>query len=502
MGRLKAAPTLSRGSLLRRSHVLTRAAIPHRTTVIYLVGDFILDPAHRQLTCGGVVVALTDPYYAVFECLVVHWPAFVTKDKLAKVGWGGHVSDNGVEQAISALRKALGHSARTRYIETERRRGYRIAVEVRRVEPDDLAIPGVPLGDDVIRRVLQARRELATLRRAPILNARQTLEAIVAEHPRYVPALVALSHACALTYEATRFDRACDLEDPARAVNYAREALAIDPACGDAWSSLGFALHLCGRPAAAVEAIWRAKALEPASWRHFVRLGFVSWGEERIEAAQSALALRPDQVLAHWEKSTVLIARGTLDVALAHLQSACLAQNAQHPDGERYRGIGTLLLRALVLAAQERPAEADQALDAELAQASSDHIYAQECAANCWYLRGGLWLRRGDTARADAAFEQARVIAPGHFYSIGALGLPMPEFADDDPRAFDIALGRAIGLVRAGRHREAALIVAKALAAATRPELGWILPVEPMLRALTRPEIWGDLLKLVRQRAT
>ena len=103
---------------------------------------------------------------------------------------------------------------------------------------------------------------------------------------------------------------------------------------------------------------------------------------------------------------------------------------------------------------------------------------------------------------ANAAFERALENEPGHLWSLAALGRPLPRLSPDHPRALDAGIARAIALTRAGRHADAAQVFREAVMSSGIAHAGWILPVEPILHAYARPEIWGDMLATIRDRAT
>jgi hypothetical protein len=63
-------------------------------------------------------------------------------------------------------------------------------------------------------------------------------------------------------------------------------------------------------------------------------------------------------------------------------------------------------------------------------------------------------------------------------------------------------MARAIGLARAGRHRDAAHACTDALAQAPPGGAGWLLPAEPTLNPTARPDIWAPTLAILRSRAT
>ena len=65
----------------------------------------------------------------------------------------------------------------------------------------------------------------------------------------------------------------------------------------------------------------------------------------------------------------------------------------------------------------------------------------------------------------------------------------------------DGAIGRAVGLVLAGKHGEAAALVDQALAAAPAGNAGWLLPVEPLLHVSAHSATWAPVLARLRSRA-
>src|SRR5688500_7016178 len=102
--------------------------------VRYSFADFELDPQQRRLTRGGQAVTLSDRHFEVLHHLVSHGGALLSKDALVEAAWGDvAVTDNSLEQAVSALRRVLGTTGDGRpLIETVPRRGYRFTAEVTR----------------------------------------------------------------------------------------------------------------------------------------------------------------------------------------------------------------------------------------------------------------------------------------------------------------------------------------------------------------------------------
>lgn len=470
---------------------------------VYRFGGFELHPDTRRLLRDGQRLALADSASAILVHLITNAPAVLSKDALAKAGWCGIATAGSVEKALSRLRQVLGdgNGGGAIYIETVPNRGYRFVAAVEEVPAQVGELPA-GIDDEAFQAFVRGRRALATLNRHAVVAARADFARTLASAPGYAPAHVGLSTARALTFEATRFARACDPGEVIRAVDDAREGVRLNPELADAWSALGFALSIYGDAEAAAVAAVKAVALEPASWRHALRLAYVSWGEERIEAAETALALRPQLALAYWLKATVLVARGAFDQALAQLRDGCAAQDNQPADSSAYPAVGLHLLRGLVLAAQDRLDEAGAAFDAELSAPDRGQLYWQECAANTWYARGAVRLRQRDVAGAEVAFRQALATAPGHLCSLAALGQTIPALAPGDPRAADAGIARAIVFARGNRHTEAVQIYKDTIGAAGHPNAGWILPVEPLLHAAARVEIWRPVLTLLQQRAT
>ena len=284
-----------------------------------------------------------------------------------------------------------------------------------------------------------------------------------------------------------------------RAIRHATRAIALSPSSGGAHSALALALYLHGDVVAAAVEARRAIELEPDDWLHFLRLGFISWGQERIRAARAALALYPGLGLGYWQIGTVLVARGAFEPALRVLDEGCQAQDEQSPVPGSFPAVGLHLLRGKVFAAQHRLAEAEQEFRRELTFVATGQLFARQCAANTWYALGAICARQGRRDEAEAAFRNAIETAPGHAYSMAALGCPIPERPADDPRPVETAIARVIALIRAGQHVDAA--AAYRIAVALAPSAGWLLPVEPLINAAAHPEVWRDVLLLVRERA-
>jgi len=108
-------------------------------TPSYHFGPFRLDPLARRLTRDGEGVPLTPRAFDTLVVLVERRGGVVTKDELLRAVWQDtFVEENNLNQAISALRRALHDDGNgNRFIETVPRKGYAFVVPVlTTIEPD------------------------------------------------------------------------------------------------------------------------------------------------------------------------------------------------------------------------------------------------------------------------------------------------------------------------------------------------------------------------------
>jgi DNA-binding winged helix-turn-helix (wHTH) protein/Flp pilus assembly protein TadD len=473
----------------------------------YAFDAFELDSQTRRLTRDGEAIALPERHFDVLLQLVSNSGAVLSKDALVEAVWHDvAVTDNSLEQAISALRRSLGAQG---YIETVPRRGYRFTASVTRTtsrESDD-ALDALLAPH---RAWIEGRAAIETLEREQIVRARTAFERVVSSVPDQPVGHIGLANACALQFETTRADAAPDTDALARAAHHAREACRFDPRSAEAWATLGFVLDRTGNHVDAVAATRRAVTLEPDNWRHHFRHGFVTWGEERLRAARRALALFPGFPLAHWLAATVLVARQVLDEAERELEAGTSVQDGQSAHSP-FSAVALHWLLGLVHLARGDEERALSEFQRELSFEDGGHLYARECCANTWYAIGAVHVRHGRVADALAAFQESLTRVRSHplaLIGLQALGAGGAREARETGAAgvavdvtVDVAMCRGVSMVLAGNRADAARVVDGALITAPPGNAGWVLPVEPLLNVTADPVIWGPALTRLRTRA-
>ena len=463
----------------------------------------------RRLTCDGQPVPVADRHFDVLYRLVSTAGELVTKDALVSVGWGDvAVTDNSLEQAISALRRALGtRTDGSQYIETVPRRGYRFSGAVERriakASDDDLDAMMAPH-----RAWVEGRAALETLEAGQVGRAVRDFEQVLEAVPDNALAHVGLANAFAMRFETTRADATPDRASLTKAGEHAREACRLDAGLAEAWATLGF-VHGCqGQPLEALAALRRAVTMEPDNWRHQFRLAFASWGEERLRAARRTLAMLPGFPLAHFLAATVHVARNLLDEAERELRAGIVGQDAQGPHA-RFTAVALHWLLGLVVLAKGDEVGALAEFERELAAEASGHLYSRECCANTCYAVGALHLRQGRKTEAQQAFARALERVPNHrlvqmvstAQSASVLGHGQNTFAIPMNVPFDEQLGAAIAMAHLGQKAFAARVLDGALAAAPPGSAGWLMPVEPLLNVSGDPGAWTAALARLQSRA-
>lgn len=484
-------------------------------------GPFRLDPRAHQLFRDGAPVPLSAHLVDLLAYFATRPGELLTKDAIFAAVWPDvFVTDNTLARAVADLRRALGDDpARPRYIQTVARRGYRFVAEVSR---QPAAAGGARAeGLDDLRAFVASVRDLERLRVDALEGIRARLEQAAPALAGYAPLHVALASAAAIAFEASRARPRPDKAALDRALTEARHALALDASLGEAWATLAFALTSAGEFEQARAAARQAVRLEPTSWRHHFRLALAAWGEERLRAAQRALALLPGFPYACFLGATVLVARGVLPEARAMVAEG-LAGAAGEPAPDRLPPSGLHWLAGAIAAAD--PTTSDAALDAfdrEVAAHDAGRLYSTEFAVNAWHWRAGLLARLGRTGQAIDALRAALALAPDHPRSLVALAALLARDPDtageaaaqarraDDTLAALEGQGRPVEAVLclatrdviAGEAPAALARLSRMLDEAPVDQAGWTLPIEPWLQHLRGHAPLEALLRRVAQRA-
>lgn len=494
---------------------------------LYTFGPFQLDPVGRTLTKEGQPLTLTARQFDLLALLVTHAGQVLTKDALIQAAWNGvAVTDNSLEQAISALRKTFASHERAPYIETQARRGYRFAASVARVERRE-STESLELLLAPHKAWIEGRAALETLERSHIVHAREVFERVLTQVPGEASAHVGLANAAIMQFEMTRSEAAPDVAALAVAAEHAREACRLDARYGEAWATLGFVLDRTGRHADALAASRKAVSLEPDNWRHHVRLAYVGWGEERLREARRTVQLLPGCPLAHWLAATVHVARGAFDEAERELRLGLAS--ATESTHARFSSVALHWLLGLVLLTRRDEEGALASFQRELANEGSGQLYARECCANTWYAIGAMRLHKHDVPGAHAAFAETLARIPGHsaattvLASIDAAGSGQEreerrddgreeqreegrpatspgDTADASTLRPDVALAQVIAAVLTGQVDAAIRRLESATNALPEGSALWTLPVDPVLRPWTDPR-WQPVLAMLRNRA-
>jgi DNA-binding winged helix-turn-helix (wHTH) protein len=142
----------------------------------YSFANFVVDGDARRVTRGGELLPLPDRHVGVLLALLARRGSIVPKDVLIEAVWQDvAVTDNSLEQAVSALRRILGAAPDgTPYIQTVPRQGYRFA------GPVTTTVSRAT--DATLEELLAPHRAwiegLETLERDQILHARAVFEGV------------------------------------------------------------------------------------------------------------------------------------------------------------------------------------------------------------------------------------------------------------------------------------------------------------------------------------
>jgi len=126
--------------------VSTRAETIVQNGEPFLVGEWLVEPTLNRLSRGGESIQLELKAIDVLLCLVSRAGEVVSKPTLFDTVWQTEfVSDSSITSRIGELRAAFGDDAQNpTYIETIRKRGYRLIAEVRAATPTSDASDPMP----------------------------------------------------------------------------------------------------------------------------------------------------------------------------------------------------------------------------------------------------------------------------------------------------------------------------------------------------------------------
>ena len=83
--------------------ILSKTAVPR-----YSFGDVVVDGEARRVTRNGELLSIPERHFGVLLELLARRETIVSKDSLIAVVWHDvAVTDNSLEQAVSALRRLL-----------------------------------------------------------------------------------------------------------------------------------------------------------------------------------------------------------------------------------------------------------------------------------------------------------------------------------------------------------------------------------------------------------
>jgi tetratricopeptide (TPR) repeat protein len=229
------------------------------------------------------------------------------------------------------------------------------------------------------------------------------------------------------------------------------------------------------------------------------------------------LSLLPDFPLAHWLAATVHVARGSFAEAARELDAGIAVLDLGAGSPARFSAVALHWLRGLIHLGEGDEQRALESFTRELANETSGNLYARECCANTWYSIGALHYWRNRFDDAHTAFECAiNCVAAHPLARVGLAALARRTLRNDagaadrpGASAFDVAMCQSAALLLDASASEsstaaafrAARLVDAALAGATAPSAGWLLPLEPLLRVRTAPEAWAPVLVRLRARA-
>jgi DNA-binding winged helix-turn-helix (wHTH) protein/Flp pilus assembly protein TadD len=476
---------------------------------------FAIDVKRQQLLRNGEMVDLSPHLVEILSHLAAHHGETVSKNDLLDKFWPDvHVTENTLTRAIADIRSALeDDAAEPKFIQTVARRGYRFIAPVEAAAPP----PKDPFADWT-----KGKLSLELLDVRQLADATRAFEKAVEATPAYAPAHAGLASACFLEFERTRSENMPRRDALERAITHARRACELDPALGEAWATLGFALLAAGQTEQARAAARQATMLEPSNWRHHFRLAVASWGEERLRSVDRTLALHPEFAQARFLAAMVFIARQAFATAEDLIRKGA-ARQTQEAGAEYlpFPSFGLHWLHGLMLLRRGEIGEALRAFAREIDTGHQSSVYYSEFQVNAIVASGHGHLAADDADGAVRAFREALQLQPANGRALLGLSraLARARKADEAQVARRQVDETLAALTKGGRVAEAALVTAAAHSAEDRKDdaiatlnalldhappgqVGWQIPVDPALSNLRRHPDFDRLLARVSARAS
>jgi DNA-binding winged helix-turn-helix (wHTH) protein/Tfp pilus assembly protein PilF len=350
----------------------------------YVFGDFRLDPRRRLLSSRSSpaeAIALPAAAFDTLVQLVEQTGAVVGRDVLLAAVWPhATVVDNSVNQAVAALRRALGDDPdRPRYVATVTGRGYRFTAPV---SIED----GAERDPETYQLFVAGWSALTRPERATLAAAQTVLEAAVERDPGFGLALACLAE-CYMLQAGHGVRQSAEVFPKARAA--AMAAIDADPRSAEAHAVLShirfsYDFDMDG----AAEAMARSLELDPGCFLAYrlltAQLMCMGRFDEALAAARRGQTIEPLAVSINGNIGSVLYFAGRYEEALAQFEHTLRMDqswvNARSNVGRCHMWLGRF---DLAMAAFEHPANREFGRP-------SDTLLAQALAGRADAARAGL----------------------------------------------------------------------------------------------------------------
>ena len=371
---------------------------------------------------------------------------------------------------------------------------------------------------EAYRAAIEGRLLLESLDAEAVPDAIHRFTSAIQLDPGYAPAHVGLANARCYLFERARHRPDAPVDVLAQAIEDARRGVMLDDRYAEAHATLSFVLASAGEREAARHAALRAVAIEPDDWMHQFRLGHATWGSERLDALDRALALYPDFPFAYFERAMVYLARGAAEAAVTALEEGLRAEQRHGGAPRRFPASGLQWLLGMIALSRGETEDAIQAFESEIAS-GPDHLYSEEFELGARLGLGFTHLAGGGLTDAAASFEPL-VARDGSGRALLGLALTCRQLGNQDAsrRALG-AVSRVTALLRragrtdralmldaaafvAGGDEEKALtLLASAVAGAAPGPFGWTLWIDPAFAPLHDKPAMTRVLAAITARA-